>query len=64
LSDDGTPHVRGLQAEVIVYQMPLAMPFAPSIERTIVTWMIAGARVTGLLVVAPFLGSAAVPPRI
>ena len=26
--------------------------------------MIAGSRVTGLLVVAPFLGSAAVPPRI
>lgn len=50
--------------EVIVLQMPLAMPFAPSIERTIVSWMIAGARVTGLLVVAPFLGSAAVPPRI
>ena len=45
-------------------QMPLTMPFAPSIERAIVTWMIAGARVTGLLVVAPFLGSAAVPPRI
>jgi flagellar biosynthesis protein FliR len=49
---------------VIVLQMPLAVPFAPSIERTIITWMTAGARVTGVLVVAPFLGSAAVPPRI
>jgi len=40
------------------------MPFALPIERTLATWMIAGSRVTGLLVVAPFLGSAAIPPRI
>jgi len=40
------------------------MPIAIPIERTLTTWMIAGSRVTGLLVVAPFLGSAAVPTRI
>jgi len=40
------------------------MPFAIPIERTLSAWMIAGSRVTGLLVVAPFMGSAAVPPRI
>ncbi len=34
------------------------------IDRTVAAWMIAGSRVTGLLVVAPFLGSAAVPARI
>lgn len=45
-------------------QLPITMPFALPIERTVGAWMIAGARVTGLLVVAPFLGSAAVPPRI
>jgi len=44
--------------------MAMAIPFAPEIERTLAAWMIAGSRVTGLLVVAPFLGSAAVPPRI
>jgi len=42
----------------------LPMPISISIERTLAAWMIAGSRVTGLLVVAPFLGSAAVPPRI
>lgn len=45
-------------------QLPITMPFGVPIERTISAWMIAGSRVTGLLVVAPFLGSAAVPPRI
>jgi len=40
------------------------MPFAVPIERTIAAWLIAGARVSGLLAVAPFLGSAAVPARI
>lgn len=45
-------------------QLPITMPFAIPIERTVAAWMIAGARVTGLLAVAPFLGSAAVPPRI
>ncbi len=45
-------------------QLPITLPFAMPIERTIAAWMIAGARVTGLLVVAPFLGSAAVPARI
>ena len=34
------------------------------LERTLTTWMIAGARVTGLLMIAPVLGSAAVPARI
>lgn len=43
--------------------MPIAMPFAVPIERTLAVWMIAGSRVTGLLVVAPFLGSAAVSAR-
>jgi flagellar biosynthesis protein FliR len=47
-----------------VLQLPITMPFALPIEGTLAAWMIAGARVTGLLVVAPFLGSAAVPPRI
>src|SRR5271154_1975413 len=51
-------------AEVIVLQMPMAMLFAIPIERTVAAWMIAGSRVTGLLVVAPFLGSAAVPARL
>jgi flagellar biosynthetic protein FliR len=49
---------------VIVFQMPIAMPFAIPIERTLAAWMVAGSRVTGLLVVAPFIGSAAVPARI
>ncbi len=53
-----------LAAEVIVLQMPITPPFALEIERTLAAWMIAGSRVTGVLVVAPFLGSAAVPPRI
>jgi len=47
-----------------VFQMPIATPFALPIERTLAVGMIAGARVTGLLVVAPFLGSAGVPARI
>jgi len=38
--------------------------FELSLERTLAAWMIAGARVTGLLMIAPFLGSAAVPARI
>ncbi|MGA9931900.1 MAG: flagellar biosynthetic protein FliR, partial [Terriglobales bacterium] len=45
-------------------QLPTTMPFATAIERTLAVWMVAGSRVTGVLVVAPFLGSAAVPPRI
>ncbi|MGA2980730.1 MAG: flagellar biosynthetic protein FliR [Terriglobales bacterium] len=45
-------------------QLPITMPFAVPIERTIAAWLIAGARVSGLLAVAPFLGSAAVPARI
>lgn len=35
-----------------------------SLERTLAAWMIAGSRVTGLLIVAPFLGSASVPVRL
>ena len=34
------------------------------LERTLIAWMIAASRVTGLLVIAPFLGSAAIPPRV
>lgn len=45
-------------------QLPITIPFAPVIEQTATVWMIAVSRVTGLLVVAPFVGSAAVPPRI
>ncbi len=44
--------------------MPMAMSIGAPIERTLAAWMIAGARITGLLVVAPFLGSDAVPARI
>jgi flagellar biosynthetic protein FliR len=40
--------------------MSIALP----IEPTMVTWMVAGTRVSGLLVVAPFLGSAGVPSRV
>lgn len=40
------------------------MPIAASIDRTLAAWMIAGSRVTGLLVVVPFFGSAGVPARI
>jgi len=40
------------------------MPIATSIDRTLAAWMIAGSRVTGLLVVAPFFGSVGVPARI
>jgi flagellar biosynthesis protein FliR len=35
-----------------------------SLERTLTVWMITGSRVTGLLLVAPFLGSASVPVRL
>jgi flagellar biosynthesis protein FliR len=49
---------------VIVFDMPIAIPIATSIDRTVAAWMIAGSRVTGLLVVAPFFGSAGVPARI
>jgi len=47
-----------------VLQLPITMPFGLTLERTLAAWMIAGSRVTGLLVVAPFLGSAAIPPRV
>ncbi len=43
-----------------MFQIPIALP----IESTLDAWMIAASRVTGLLVVAPFLGSAAAPARI
>lgn len=45
-------------------QMPISNPLSISLQRVVVTWMTAGSRVSGMLVVAPFLGSAAVPPRI
>ena len=38
--------------------------FESSWERTIAIWMIAGSRVTGVLISAPFLGSLSVPVRI
>jgi len=41
-----------------------AMPFAIPLDRTVLVWMVVLARVSGLLVSAPFLGSASVPPRI
>ena len=44
--------------------MPMATQFALPLEGTIAAWMVAGARVSGVFVVAPFLGSAALPPRI
>ncbi len=47
-----------------MFQTPTMMPFAMPIERTLAAWMIAGSRVSGLLMVAPFLGSAAVPARV
>jgi flagellar biosynthetic protein FliR len=49
---------------MIVLQMPITLPFGLPIERTVAAWMVAGSRVSGLLVVAPFLGSAAVPARL
>ena len=44
--------------------MPVAIPISLELERTMAAAMTTGARVTGLLVAGPFLGSAAVPPRI
>ena len=35
-----------------------------SLEQTLTAWMIAGSRVSGLLIVAPFFASAGVPARI
>jgi len=45
-------------------QIPIALSIGAPIEQTLAVWMIAGARVSGLLIVSPFLGSAAVPARI
>jgi flagellar biosynthesis protein FliR len=53
-----------LPIKVIVLQIPIEMPFPIPIEQTVIAWLIAGSRVSGLLVVAPFLGSAAVPARV
>jgi flagellar biosynthesis protein FliR len=47
-----------------VLQMPFASSMGLPIEQTVAAWMIVGSRVSGLLMVAPFLGSASVPPRI
>jgi flagellar biosynthesis protein FliR len=47
-----------------VLQMPLASSMGIPIEQTVAAWMIVGSRISGLLMVAPFLGSASVPPRI
>ncbi len=35
-----------------------------SLEQTVLTWMIAGTRVTGLIVAAPFFGSLSIPVRV
>jgi len=35
-----------------------------SLEQTVMAWMIAGTRVTGLIVAAPFFGSLSIPVRI
>jgi flagellar biosynthetic protein FliR len=35
-----------------------------SLEKTLLAWMIAGTRVTGLIVAAPFFGSLSVPVRV
>ena len=45
-------------------QLSIEPPILLSLERTVATWMIAGSRVTGLLVVAPFIGSAGIPVRV
>jgi flagellar biosynthetic protein FliR len=50
--------------EVTVLQMPITMSLSIPIEHTLAAWMIAGSRVTGLLVAAPFFGSAGLPVRI
>jgi len=44
--------------------MMIPTAFGFSIDHALLVWMIALARVSGLLVVAPFLGSASVPPRV
>ena len=38
--------------------------FDRSWEQTLTLWMIAGSRVTGVLISAPFLGSLSIPVRI
>lgn len=43
-----------------MFEMSIAVP----IEQTLAAWLIAGSRVTGLLMIAPFLGSAGVPARV
>jgi len=35
-----------------------------SLEQTLMAWMIAGTRVTGMIVSAPFFGSLSIPVRI
>src|SRR5271167_1703076 len=64
MRNKSVPKSYELPAEVIVLQMPMTMPFGLPIEHTVAAWMVAGSRVTGLLVVAPFLGSAAAPARL
>jgi flagellar biosynthesis protein FliR len=45
-----------------VYDLPIEI--SNSLQHVVAAWMIAGSRVTGLLIVAPFLGSASLPARI
>lgn len=47
-----------------MFQLPLETSLTIPIERTVAAWLVAGSRVSGLLVVAPFFGSAGVPARI
>ncbi|MGA9643594.1 MAG: flagellar biosynthetic protein FliR [Terriglobales bacterium] len=42
----------------------MSLPFAGKFDAALLAWMIALARVSGLMMTAPFLGSVAVPPRI
>jgi flagellar biosynthetic protein FliR len=49
---------------VNLFQIANSFPLGNEIERTLTAWMIAGARVSGVLVVAPFFGSAAIPSRV
>ena len=42
----------------------MSLPFAGKFDAALLAWMIALARVSGLMMTAPFLGSVAVQPRI
>lgn len=48
----------------VLLQMPIESSIAIPMERTLLAWFISGTRVTGVLSVAPFFGSAGVPARV